>query len=318
MTMTIYKMDAENNKAPWTLFPSKVKFYDHRFYETEYDVRKTYALLEQIPENARVSSSNNFTPHLAQRKSIYFFPKVKDAEYIVFSLDDNNYLISEAENIKERNKYLLSPEWDIVERAYPVFLLKRRITPSPVKKDLNVIWSRVDTLKCNFENFDDTLNHILYSNMTKADTISHLSDKVVKSGRHSVSLTPEDPYTHAITLDKVKDTESIEFSAWHYGDSEKVFMVLDNKNGYYKSSNTVVESNADGWHKIKLNCRLIEAKNKLGTIIYVIELSDNNFMKVSLCGACTMAMHIKTIIYVWNSGDQIEYIDDMELIIRYK
>ena len=70
--------------------------------------------------------------------------------------------------------------------------------------------------------------------------------------------------------------------------------------------------------KKKKVLELIPQQSPFRFIDDIIELSDNNFMKVSLCGACTMAMHIKTIIYVWNSGDQIEYIDDMELIIRYK
>ncbi len=123
--MTIHKMDSNNQKIPWTFYKAKIKFYDKSFYETPFNVKKTNQLLKKIPANAKVSASNLISPHLAQRQFIYYFPTVNDAEYIVFSIFDDFYLISPEENEKKRNEYLNSPEWEIIEHEDPVFLLKR-------------------------------------------------------------------------------------------------------------------------------------------------------------------------------------------------
>ena len=134
LVMTIHKMDSSNQEVPWTFYKAKIKFYDKSFYEAPFDVRKVNRLLKHIPGDARVSASNVITPHLAQRQFIYFFPTANDAEYIVFSMSDNNYLMSPEENQKQRDMYLNSPEWLIVGKEYPVFLLKKK-TSKKTKKD---------------------------------------------------------------------------------------------------------------------------------------------------------------------------------------
>jgi uncharacterized membrane protein len=123
--MTIYKMDNSHHEIPWTFSKHKIKFYDKSFYESPFEIKKVNLLLKRIPSDAKVSSSNVITPHIAQRKTVYFFPTVNDAEYIVFSLFDNNYLMSEEENDKHRNKYLNSAAWKVIAKEYPVFLLKK-------------------------------------------------------------------------------------------------------------------------------------------------------------------------------------------------
>ncbi len=124
--MTIHKMDSSNQKVPWTFYKAKIKFYDKSFFQPPFDVGKVNQLLQQIPQDAKVSSSNLITPHIAQRQYIYFFPTVKDAEYIVFSMLDDNYLLSAEDNKKHREQYLNNPEWELINKEYPVFLLKKR------------------------------------------------------------------------------------------------------------------------------------------------------------------------------------------------
>ena len=126
--VTIHKLDRVNNKIPWTLTPSKVKIYDKNFFKAPFNIKKVNRLLESIPADAKVSASNVIAPHLAQRQFIYFFPAVHDAEYIVFSVFDDYYLMSAEENEKYRKQYLNSPEWEIIAKEYPVFLLKKRTT----------------------------------------------------------------------------------------------------------------------------------------------------------------------------------------------
>lgn len=126
LSVTVYKLDAVHNKIPWALTPHKVKIYDKRFFEQPFNIRKVNQFLKEIPGDAKVSASNVIAPHLSQRKFIYFFPTVHDAQYIVFSVFDDYYLMSAEENEKWREHYMSHPEWEIVAREYPVFVLKKK------------------------------------------------------------------------------------------------------------------------------------------------------------------------------------------------
>lgn len=128
LSITIHKLNRVNNKVPWTLIPSKVKIYDKNFFKAPFNIKKVNRLLKSIPPDEKVSASNVIAPHLAQRQFIYFFPAVQDAEYLVFSIFDDYYLMSAEENEKYRKQYLNSPDWEIIAKEYPVFLLKKRTT----------------------------------------------------------------------------------------------------------------------------------------------------------------------------------------------
>jgi uncharacterized membrane protein len=285
--MTIHKMDSVNHEVPWTFYKAKIKFYDKSFYEAPFNIKKTNKLLKLIPENAKVSSSNVFTPHLAQRQFIYFFPTVNDADYIVFSLFDNNYLMSETENDKHRNNHLNSPEWEIIGKEYPVFLLKRKTSPGPNLQNQNITNSRFDTLTCNFGVVDTINNHILFSDLTKADTVAHLNADFFRSESASLCLTPADPYSHGISVNDIQNIDQIEISVWYFAEGNNAFIVIDNKNNLYRNSNFVETTDDNGWKKITLTCTLKE-EQKLTS----------------------------TIIYLWNAGNTPIYFDDIQIIKR--
>jgi uncharacterized membrane protein len=86
-----------------------------------------------IPKDAAVSATNHIIPHLAQRKEIYFFPVIEHAEYLVLSLNDHNFMLSEEDEKKELLKYLNSPYWKIISQEESVILLKKSYVP--VKKE---------------------------------------------------------------------------------------------------------------------------------------------------------------------------------------
>lgn len=287
LAMTIHKMDSSNHEVPWTFYKAKIKFYDKSFYETPFNIKKTNQLLKLIPKNAKVSASNVFTPHLSQRQFIYFFPTVNDADYIVFSLFDNNYLMSEEENDKHRNNYLNSPAWEIIGKEYPVFLLKRKNIPRLDEPKQYIEKNRFDTLTCDFGIVDTINNHILFSDLTKADTISHLSVDFFRSQSASLCLTTADPYSQGIQLEDIKNIDQLEISAWYFGEENNAFIVIDNKNNFYRNSNIVEITDGDGWRKITLTCSLKE-EQKLPS----------------------------TIIYLWNSGNSPIYFDDFQIIKR--
>jgi hypothetical protein len=287
LAMTIHKMDSSNHQVPWTFYKAKIKFYDKSFYEAPFDVKKVNQLLKQIPENAKVSASNVITPHLAQRQFIYFFPTVKDAEYIVFSMFDNNYLMSVEENDKHRNNYLNSPEWQIIGKEYPVFLLKKKTNADSLNQVTYNANKQADTLTCNFEIADKDKKHILFSNQSKADTISHLNKDHFRSKNSSLCLTPKDKYSHGISIKNIKNVDQIEVSVWYLGPDNIASIVIDNKENLYQKSDGVETVGENGWKKITLKC-LLKENQKLPS----------------------------TIIYLWNSGGAPIYFDDMQIVKR--
>lgn len=283
--MTIHKMDSNNHEIPWTFYKNKIKFYDKSFYETPFNVKRVNQLLKKIPKDAKVSSSNFITPHIAQRQFIYYFPTVNDADYIIFSLFDNNYLMSAEENDKHRDNYLNSPEWEIIGKEDPVFLLKRRTTPANNLQQVTRFINKTDTLKCNFELVDKHKNHFLFSDSTKADTYKHLSLEHYKSPNQSICLTPKNPYSHGIPVADINDIGEIEISVWCYGATTNAFIVIDNKNNFYQKSNTVKVVDNAKWQKMTLTCRM-QAHQKLSS----------------------------TIIYLWNAGETPVYFDNLQII----
>jgi len=287
LAMTIHKMDSSNHQVPWTFYKAKIKFFDKSFYEAPFEVKKVNRLLKQIPENAKVSASNIITPHLAQRQFIYFFPTVSDADYIVFSMLDNNYLMSADENDKHRNNYLNSPEWQIIGKEYPVFLLKKKTEAESLNQITYNANKQADTLTCNFEIADKDKKHILFSNQTKADTISHLNKGHFRSKGSSLCLTPTDQYSHGISFNDITKTDQIEVSVWYLGPDNSASIVIDNKENLYQKNDGVETVDENGWKKITLKC-LLKENQKLPS----------------------------TIIYLWNSGGVPIYFDDMQIVKR--
>lgn len=126
ISMTIYKLDRVHRVVPERFRSNKEKFYGRAFYQSPYDLKETHRILKSIPSHARVSASENFFPHLSQRKYIRYFPEVDDAEYIILSIYDKNIRYSEPECERETNRYLSSDEWEVIEKSFPVFLLKKK------------------------------------------------------------------------------------------------------------------------------------------------------------------------------------------------
>jgi len=287
LVMTIHKMDSSNQEVPWTFYKAKIKFYDKSFYEAPFDVRKVNRLLKHIPGDARVSASNVITPHLAQRQFIYFFPTANDAEYIVFSMSDNNYLMSPEENQKQRDMYLNSPEWLIVGKEYPVFLLKKKTAADSLNPDKYGSFGKTDTLTCNFEIVDRNKGNVLFADRTKADTITHLNYDVFRSGKSSLCLMQSNPFSHGITSDDIKNIDQLEITAWYKGSENNAFIVIDNKKNLYQKSDFTQTTDENGWRKVTL------------------KVSFNENQKLP-----------STIIYFWNAGATPVYFDDIQIIKR--
>nr|WP_321358454.1 DUF2079 domain-containing protein [uncultured Draconibacterium sp.] len=283
---TIYKMDRSHRIVPDSFRPEKEKVYDKRFYQSDYYLRKTHRLLKQIPKDSKVSASEDFFPHLAQRFHIYFFPEVRDAEYIVFSVSDDYFRMSHMENERLRNEYLNSSEWEIIAEEFPVFLLHKksgnRSTQIYDKKSL----FRNDTISCDFESIDSIKQIVLFNNGQKADVAKKISTIRAKSEVNSLLLTNEVRYGDAINFEQINQIRYLEASVWCYGDITNAYITAKLENGKAYKSNQIVEKDNDGWNKIELKF-WVPSKN-----------ADSFF------------------IHLWNSGRDSIYFDNFQIITK--
>jgi len=286
--MTIYKLDAKNNRVPGYLFLSKQKFYDKSFFTPPFNIKGVNNLLKQIPPNAKVCGSNILLPHLAQRQFIYFFPDVRDAEYIVFSVFDDNYLFSHEINEQNRINYLSDPNWKIVAKEFPVFLLKLKGTSNTDEIKVNNKWNLSDTLFCNYEKIDTLKRTILFENNQKADTLIYLTSEKSHSESHSLKLTGESPFNTSIRMKDIDRIAYLQISAWCYCEEKHANIVASSGKVFYISSNTYAEEVPSGWKKIVLNFWVPK------------ELDPNDFS-----------------VYLWNSGSKPIYFDDLQVIKKY-
>jgi uncharacterized membrane protein len=287
LAMTIHKLDRTNVVIPWTLNPSKEKFYYKRFYQSEFKLKETHKLLNQIPKEAKVSSSDHLLSHLAQRQFIYLFPEVKDAEYIVFSVFDDYFELSHMQNEKIRNNYLYNSEWEIIAEEFPVFLLKKKETGDIYSNETYTPIYKTDTLFCNFELIDTVKNVVVFDNGTKAEELKRVSTERYKDGTRSLKLDKESQYSTSITFNDIDQIRDIHASVWYFGENANIVTSCGSR--FYFLSNTAEETHPSGWKKMELS-------------FWVPQNLDLN----------------KLVVYLWNSGSEPLYFDDFKIIKRYK
>lgn len=103
---------------------SRLRFYQANHYRRDYDVQHVHKQLSNIPANAIVSAQSPFVPHLALRQSIYQFPLIKNAEYIVYSRNEKRYPLNKIDFEYTISKLEQSGEWETLYSEYVTILKK--------------------------------------------------------------------------------------------------------------------------------------------------------------------------------------------------
>ncbi len=140
----------------------------------------------------------------------------------------------------------------------------------------------VESFRCDVEQSNDSALfdpvHKLHFAGKKQISTAH-----AKSGKHSLRLDATHPFafgTHAV----LKTRYNFALSFWQYGDSDKVFAVVQSDSSLYLKSNSVVGKDSAGWKKIQLYFSIPQTlKGK----------------KISL--------------YIWNVSKKTVFVDDFEL-----
>jgi uncharacterized membrane protein len=289
LATTIYKLDLNHCKVPWTMTPSKEKIYDKRFWKSEYNEPKVYKLLSLIPTNAKVSASDHLLPHLSQRQSIYLFPAVNDAEFIVFSVLDDYFMMSHYANETERNKYFSDPQWKMIAKEFPVFLFEKINSSNEINQlAINRTKEITDTITCDFEHTDPEKAQILLSNGEKADLVKYLSTEKSLSAEHSIMLSPENPFSSSIKVNDVDKIGYIEVGVWTYSKQNQCNIIATDRKNLYITSNEGNSADNSGWKRIVLG-------------FWIPKSVDVSNLNISL----------------WNSSSEPAYFDNLQIVKKY-
>jgi uncharacterized membrane protein len=249
-SMTLHKLDVQNCRVPWSMNPPKEKFYDMRFYKRPFNIAKVNKLLSLIPPEAKVSASNMFLPHLAQRPFIYYFPNIQDADYILLSVFDHFYMQTLYENEICRLKYLSDPKWEVVAAEYPVFLLRLNEHPTSDKSALNMLWSYSDTLFCNYEKIDSINGQILFSNGQIADNLKNLTQNKSHSFNNGIMLPSKDSHSSPLKIEEKEQINHIQISIWCYSNVDEGYIVVSGSNNFYKECFESDSTDSSGWRRL--------------------------------------------------------------------
>jgi hypothetical protein len=90
---------------------NKIRVYKASHYSRDYSTKEVRDKLNEIPKDAILSAQSTFVSQLAYRDDIYQFPMIKDAEYIILSINEGSYPLSEDDFEVEIQKINESDNW---------------------------------------------------------------------------------------------------------------------------------------------------------------------------------------------------------------
>jgi uncharacterized membrane protein len=280
--MTIYKLQPYGEK-PFFWSDQKHGFYQKSFYNPGLKAGGIDKLLMQIPVDAPVSATGTITPHLAWRKSIYAFPKVEDARYLVLFTERSTYPLTQSEFDRVLFGYQQSGEWSTVVDEYPLLILERKAIQESAKAqyepDSTVYFCDAESLSENGASF--TSNSDLPFGNANTQT-----DDFARSGNHSIKLDMDKPFGFTTELSGIRAGEKIILYAWRKGKGNGGTMVAGagRPAGYYNTGHQVAGSEA-GWELIRKE-------------VFVTQTWPGQKLRV----------------YLWNTAKDPVYFDDFRIV----
>jgi uncharacterized membrane protein len=105
---------------------NRIRFYQAGHFHRTYPVKPIKEILHSIPADAIISAQSPFIPHLALRETLYQFPIVKDATFVLFSTEENPYPLSPEAFTEKTNVFFTDPRWELWKQAGHFYVFKKR------------------------------------------------------------------------------------------------------------------------------------------------------------------------------------------------
>jgi uncharacterized membrane protein len=105
---------------------ARIRIYKKAHYNREFSIPKAYKVISKIPEGAAISAQSAFVPHVALRDTVYTFPHIGQANYILLSPVDNPYPITPEVFTHKTDSLLHDIHWETIYHSTEFILLKRK------------------------------------------------------------------------------------------------------------------------------------------------------------------------------------------------
>jgi len=278
--VTIYEANPAHRKFGYGN-AVKRNIFASSFFNPPYNSEAIHRDLELIPPDAHISASASILPHLSQRKYIYEFPYIDDAQYLaIFAFHDFFKVPPDQYNEAVYNQFVFDPHWQIIANDFPFLLLKK------VNGEGKTI--QYDSIICNAETLAPDHKHLLTNDneMPEIDSATWNNARS-HSGKYSLKLTKDKPFGMTFQPANLQTGDILCVTVWRHSDSSNIgALVLSNGKDFYLPSSSGINKDSAGWDKLVLYCG--------------VPIDHTGFK-----------------IYVWNNGNIPVWFDDLE-IKKYK
>jgi hypothetical protein len=104
---------------------NKYNFLKPDFYKPDIPLSDVKELMALIPEKAPVCGSCRLLPHLAFREKVYYFPTIRDAEFVILLKQGDAYPLFQKDFDEAIQKLKADRDWEVLAEKTGVILFKR-------------------------------------------------------------------------------------------------------------------------------------------------------------------------------------------------
>lgn len=107
----------------------KYNFFDANFFRSNYPVKDIYKAMSLIPQDARVCASSRIVTHLSNRENAYYFPNIRDAEYVCIYRKGDTFPVTQEEFDRKTNEMLESGKYEVLVDSENFLMVKLKSNP---------------------------------------------------------------------------------------------------------------------------------------------------------------------------------------------
>lgn len=103
----------------------RIRFYKANHYLREFDVKKLHEKFNEISPDAILSVHSPLMPHLSWRESVYQYPDVDNAEFIIISTHEEPYPLSQEQFDRKLDQIKSDSQWKIWYEEEGIYIFRR-------------------------------------------------------------------------------------------------------------------------------------------------------------------------------------------------